>query len=541
MFQKGPGDLRVRFITLLLVLLTFSLQPGAEARTCLAFELQNLANREKLQKALAAVPTLRTQLLNVIDDPSFPRSIKAVIKKALLDQEIHIVDLTNEIRQKWNVDADTRAFVARPSGVATWTYKTSPETWNQSTAKSVKPEFNRPIGIAVGDAPSHVMGQQLVYLVHELAHVRFDSFLNVNLARICKKMTKAFCFRENGRWQMNRHLYDLLHEKYAHEMDFKLLHHTHGSYFEDWDPRWPPEMRGMSSEELSSVIGRRVAKVYGITDPHVLALVEEPISKVMLGSRVFKEADEAATLYSDPHLNRPGAEEFPIALAMIRLMRSADGDVVSRAIDIKKSAGDLQRLIESDNGKERLAQLTQKAFTRDTNTIAAKQALLDFVGEPGIRSIFNREGGWALPEKGVIRESDLIRGHPTTRVIFDNDAKARDENARMIQLLQARLFYKDEWLSQTADTSFQEAMHSASRFQRLRMREEEYQTAFRLPIRDAAHANTGMKLLKEDWKRVLQFWRRCGLENQFVRAYPNADTFWSSQESIIDLYKRLSK
>ncbi len=189
--------MKPRFAKLLAVLVLVVAQApwvrAEDLETCLGRRFRYAYSPELLAEALEEVPGLRKIIMEMMEDPGIPRSLKAIIKQALQNERTEVVSLTEEIRASWNVPKWTWAFVLqKPSDLPYWTYRGVTETANETFSRVATPKFKSGHGVAVPDQQVRPGLDGLLTLIHELAHVRFEAMFQKRFPEILARFPDSY-------------------------------------------------------------------------------------------------------------------------------------------------------------------------------------------------------------------------------------------------------------------------------------------------------------------------------------------------------------
>jgi hypothetical protein len=513
---------------------------------CLERQLTFAFNPLRVSQALEQVPGLRAFVLEIMDDPLIPRALKNVIKRGLGDSDIDVVNLTEEIRKAWNIPDTVKAFMMPPIQsdeiTPTWIYVTSHQTFNENATRVAKPKFKADYGVAVSDRPISHVHNDLIKLIHELAHVRFQGIFMRRFEQICQKLPPSYVNRlPNGQWRISGQLRDLLHEKYAHQIEIELLSKTHGRYFQPWENTWKRGLKTAQPSTVTTAVGEKIASIYAYSDPQVVALMDVPLSKIMLGGPAVKEVDEALRFYSIPEVGRPAMEELPVSLGLLRLIRHAEGKRVSGVPEIPQLKNSLSTLLNSDDGVARASKLLFRIFSSAESSNAARREVLAILNQPTIRQLLNSRGGWALPIKSSLNWEDVIQGHSITKQLFQDGLLPNDHESQSAMSLLSYGFRSLSFDLRQArgSQSLNEALDALSQAYQANDIIHSMLPLLKSPLREAKENLLTHHNALKDWNHVVAFWKRLGLESPFLRHYESPETFWNSNESLIGIYEKL--
>jgi hypothetical protein len=491
-----------------------------------------------VSNVLSDVPGLRKYILQMMDDPDFPASMKQVIKKSLQDQPLRVVNLTEELRQRWKV-ADTVAFArAEMNHVQVWRYKNASPTANDIP---IEHDLDNEAAIVSPDISLTEADYNLVAFVHEIAHIRFDTYVDQHFDQICERLPSSLVRKSrSGAWMMSSQLFDLLTEKYAHEMEYKTLQTIYPKYLSKWPARWP-QLKGTPAQ-ISAWIGKDIVNHYNITDPQVVALAELRVSEILRSGLPMTEMNEALHVYSTPETERPQVEELPLATEILRLFAESLGQPVSKTADISKAYSYLKKLVAVDKKAERTNDLISKLMELAEERQESRNAFIRFFGDPRVRTLLNRKADWNLPT-GELSWKSVIQAHPIVRILFNPNPFPVEADSGEILTLLHNGFQEGSFTIARAEeaASFRQAYEDALRIQSLAENYMQEAPTIRKPIWEALRKKN-TTLNDFTLKNYLNgFWSRLGLLPQYLAEFKNSDSFLQAKESLLDIYLRLKQ
>src|SRR5688572_17953241 len=118
---------------------------------------------------------------------------------------------------------------------------------NERASAQIRAKFTAPRGVAISQRPVTQAHNDFLTLVHELAHIRFELFLQnrlrkgegTRLHRIARRLPDSLAyFDSDGRLHVHQQLLDLFHERYAHELEFRAYLATRDRYYEATIPKF---------------------------------------------------------------------------------------------------------------------------------------------------------------------------------------------------------------------------------------------------------------------------------------------------------------
>lgn len=274
--------------TLLLLQLVFS--PSARPEPlllpakCLTQTLQEMLyppfpDTDKLND----IPTLKNWINTLLADPLTPDRIKRIIRRAL-EQNLTAIQLTRTIKNEWgihNVNALYRSvdkkFVVLANGNAELSY-------NRAAAKFKPKQTPFKHILFMQQRPLSAKANDVVALVHEMSHVKFNVFLEDHLPRLIDRFPDDLVRRlGNGEYVIDQEFYAFLLERYAFETEYALLKSAYGRHFDEWAraERYGSGPGLMSDAEMSRSISQKVIDIYKIKDPRVLQMKDRTIHDIL--------------------------------------------------------------------------------------------------------------------------------------------------------------------------------------------------------------------------------------------------------------------
>ncbi|MCB0356726.1 MAG: hypothetical protein KDD40_06945 [Bdellovibrionales bacterium] len=223
-------------------------------------------------------------------DPIIPNHIKRLLHVSLLNEDAEVRQLTDQLRREMNITHDLNAvLISKNTDFNTTVFSENfsaehvdRETTNDKAKNSVHMTlFTNKYTVLVQDRPISKDYNDLLTLIHELAHIRFSAFFEAHQKTLIKKLTPDLIRRtEDGEIEVNQQLYDFLNERYAFQTEFELMSATLGRYYFSRYYRYDTSV---TKENYKSRISEAILKTYNITDPRVIRLKEESIADILLG------------------------------------------------------------------------------------------------------------------------------------------------------------------------------------------------------------------------------------------------------------------
>lgn len=279
-------------INLALVLSAFafvSTSAIANATTCATASAQTVVSKDNdfLIEKLKDIPTVQSFIQKMIADPLVPKKIKRILEVSLHRSGVSVNELTYELKQAMGLRSSVQGI--QISKNAKYRLKHNDgieESRNQANSSSINVSdvaLNEHTVFVENRYPVNSRENAVGSLIHELAHVRFEIFIENNLETLLKRLPVALIQRaSDGTVEINGNLHEFLHERYAFESQFEALNATEGrtGYFPGIY-----SMLGfpMNQENFRELISDFVIRRYRIYDPLVLALEHESIADIVSG------------------------------------------------------------------------------------------------------------------------------------------------------------------------------------------------------------------------------------------------------------------
>lgn len=254
-----------------------------------------LAAARIAQAAIKDLPELKAYLSEFLLDPNLSPQLRNKLTRALSQPDLTVSELTGElVRLRAVASLDPGDLVIEKFPIAL-------ETVNEKAeALGIEAPYGS-ILLASGD-----LRTQLLDLVHEAAHVRFQAFLNKNkehLAQIYSdpemiakvkawsrlpppwvirglprelpdaEMDKPLMYMKEGKLVIARHFYDYLQELYALDAEFQM--ESTAQFQKDF---------GAPSISDRRLHGINTLKGYNLRDPRVVGLAKVPLQKLLTGN-----------------------------------------------------------------------------------------------------------------------------------------------------------------------------------------------------------------------------------------------------------------
>lgn len=196
-----------------------------------------------IQEKLSEIPKTKKKLLAMMYDPSlgsyfdqeFLAEIEGILKATLIEGDTEVYPLNLEIRQELDIDRWVAAFhkqgemdfVIAPSRAGEY----QGEKQNDTIRSLKHPNyFPHKHNVFVEDGPITYDSNPLSLLLHELSHAAFDHWIATNPKKIKQIITRYVSSAKVDKFfrvsadstVIDGDIYDLLSEKYAFELEYRL-------------------------------------------------------------------------------------------------------------------------------------------------------------------------------------------------------------------------------------------------------------------------------------------------------------------------------
>jgi hypothetical protein len=146
----------------------------------------------------------------------------------------------------------------------------------------------------------------------------------------------------------------------------------------------------------------------------------------------------------------------------------------------------------------------------------------------------------------------VLRVHPKTKILFNPPElpSSEDEQLAYQFLEKTGILSKPRRKPEESTGSFSEASSTAFDLRWINKRtKEEIETMVHKPMSSARDLNqllvgtmlTLYEVLKRDTKDIASIWGKIGLEEEFKQQFPQEDDFWTSNITMLEIYKMLQK
>lgn len=302
---------------LLFIILFTSIAAHATQTSALRCQLQ-LEEVRQISGALASVPTLRQYVLSMIEDPLIPAPIRTLVRRTLIERQASVVNLTERLRAESGISERTIAFATLP-GLPRSFYPNASKTSNEQFSELKLPDKLWTIYVSDGEVTEEQNG--LMTLVHELAHIRFTSFLERRYEEICKRLPSSFTmFLADGTCLILGQMIDMMGEKFAFETQYQTPAGAYSRYFSSYNWIWLEQMTKQPKQQFSQEVGNSVNQIYNYSIPQVRAAAVIPLSQILLGGKLLKQIDRATKIVCDPRESLPNKLEFQASLDFVKFI-----------------------------------------------------------------------------------------------------------------------------------------------------------------------------------------------------------------------------
>jgi hypothetical protein len=211
--------------------------------SCFA-SILTIQERAKIEQKLNAVPTNRNTLFSLlfpannklIFDQNFQDELESILKSSLLEADTAVALLTPEIRTELDLYRNIVAFHKQgPMGFDIIASRSGEyQGIKQNDTIRILPAshyFIHGHNIFVADEKVSIDNNTFSLLFHELSHAAFDQWITYHPEKLNQYLrpilspqvlVKLFYKSANGKYAIDGDLYDLLSERYAFELEYRL-------------------------------------------------------------------------------------------------------------------------------------------------------------------------------------------------------------------------------------------------------------------------------------------------------------------------------
>jgi hypothetical protein len=332
-------------------------------------------------KALELAPTLKTYIAEMLQDSNVPNSFRLLLKKSLIENKTLVVTLTDETREQLRIEPGVNGFTAfKSTARAGWVYPQTDdaeELLSQSLVET-RPDYDQ---VFVSDRLTSRTDNDLSTLIHELAHVRFQAYLEKNYDKICQRLPNRYVMHSDSQCLISSQLQNLMHEKYAYETQVKILKLNGFYYLGETGTDMASRFRAYQypDSHLSYFIGRSLLakKLYNYTDPQVIEIGTLPLSELLQGGLAMREVSDALDIYFHDETGVPLAADVAVAVRILRFIRAREHQPVSAAPAFMYVQKSITRLLRQDDGKDRLKKIYERFGAYVANDLRGRKALAE--------------------------------------------------------------------------------------------------------------------------------------------------------------------
>jgi len=254
------------------------------------------------ERSLQGVPVLRDLVLDLMNDPSVSRSIKLILKNALEQSAVPVQEMTPEIQSetptfravmkiakeihvRLHINQPGTASLVMPDGVVF-------DAKRLTRIRVVTPQVlmrDPRVQITIQENQFHFKmlepgGSDLTNLIHELAHVKFESFLMKYLPALSKRFPPDLISRLpddgseiGGSYVIDAQLFTYLTERYAHEAQDLAYSEIPKKYQASTNLNF--ELR---ASENRAMMTQQIISNYGISDPRIIGMNSRSLKNILL-------------------------------------------------------------------------------------------------------------------------------------------------------------------------------------------------------------------------------------------------------------------
>ena len=242
-------------------------------------------------RKLSVVPEIKSLVLDVLADPAVPASVKLILQSGLEREDVSIVRFTAELQSASGLrgrftalHAHRRDFV-RHDLVTQFDLSLNAQGTTQANSLPDDNEFLRAITtnhtlFLQGRAPTAEQND-LVQLVHELAHVKFTVFFDRDLERLSRLFPNYVVRTASGRFQVEEAFHAYLYERHAFETEYRLVRGAGDRHFPRLR-RFAPDVIAGGDAHAIPLIAAFVRNTYRLADPRLAAFDRIPLSDLLL-------------------------------------------------------------------------------------------------------------------------------------------------------------------------------------------------------------------------------------------------------------------
>lgn len=493
---------------------------------------------EKMGALLTGTPVLRRQVLQFMANPAVPIELKRRLQKGLVDQQVEVIATTEEMQR---VDLPNFMHKRNPK------YRVEPELPG-SQEKNQIVEAQTKGDIVVGITQHRDAQHTLTSLLHEAAHVRFETFLEKNLDAIARNSPPGLVREEApGTYVFNREYLHFLHERYAYGSE-----HIPTGILSD-----KPSLNDMTELDVSN----RGAIHAGVSDPRVMALIDIPFHQILLGGAKHLPPIE------DMIAGIPEGHFFNhFDMQAKRFMRQAARTCKANPEEQSKWKAEaldaLDKLVPKGEGGFRRNRLEDELTAAVGYLIGhyekdpeAQKNLFMLLKDPQVRKWLKDVAKWEVPTDVPLTIQALIHSHPVQKDLAQAARTDPEFYKFYVNGFHDRV---DEFLNEQYGTkvpqshsedlgalqqedSFQ-AWYSAAQFRIQAARFARMDSAWlQKPLADLSSVteNSDFKKLHDGrMPALLALWANLGQRDKFFAEFKTPEAFWNSRESIWEIYLR---
>lgn len=221
---------------------------------------------------LQDLPILKKGVETILTSSLTSSKVKRLILNTLANPKVKVIKLTPDIVSMIRFP---------PYFDCARAYKESIQTFSSSGERTLNEEAGESVNWSL--IPSgHIiyirdMPDQLPGLIHEMAHIKFDEFLEKNLNQLSLVFPETLLKKTNGFYTINQQLYDYLTERYAHEVEFETYLAL------GLDPA-DTKFAGMTIQNYKPSISILVREVYNIDESSLSELIGHNLRTILSGS-----------------------------------------------------------------------------------------------------------------------------------------------------------------------------------------------------------------------------------------------------------------
>lgn len=196
---------------------------------------------------------------------------------------------------------------------------------------------------------------------------------------------------------------------------------------------------------------------------------------------------------------------------------------------------------------EEIFEILQKFLAKDSNRL---DTALEILRNSDFKDHLAKTIDLHFGQEGPKTLKDVLMAHPKTKILFGSQGcEFSNEEAEAFQLLEKLDLVEEIPVpDDNKITNFSEALRLAREIEDQRM---DHKEAIQSIMTSMSTAKTRAEMLLGDKLSTYEtlrlrddtnyIWRQLGLEEEYRRKFPTDDLFWSSEQSLLEIYEMLKK